>query len=192
MLHIKIPAVLFLSLLAYSTHAKIAEAIFAGGNFWRLEAEFNKVPGVLLTVSGFDGGRGKNPVYKDVAAGRTDYAEAVRVIYNPDVTSYKQMIDYFWQNIDPTVEHAQFCDIGPQYRTAIFYLDNQQKKIALASKKELEKRFDKIHTQIVPSTQFYAADGAQQDYYQNHPFRYKYYLYRCGHKAQLAKIWKQT
>lgn len=190
MLKNKISALFLLLFLTHSTHAKLAEAIFAGGNFWRMEAEFNKLPGVLATVSGFDGGSSKNPTYLDVSTGRTDYAEAVRIIYNPDVTTYKQIVDYFWQNIDPTMEMAQFCDTGSQYRTAIFYLDNQQKKIALASKKEMEMKFDKIYTQVAPSTQFYAAEGSQQGYYQNHPFRYKYYLYRCGHKARLAKIWK--
>lgn len=191
MLKNKIPAVIFLFFMTSLLYAKTAEAIFAGGNFWRMEAEFSKLPGVLETVSGFDGGSTINPTDEDVSAGRTDYAQAVRVIYNPDVTTYQQIIDYFWQNIDPTVDKAQFCDSGSQYRTAIFYLDTQQKKIALASKRKIEKKFDKIYTQISPSTQFYAADGSQQGYYQNHPLRYKYYLYRCGHKTRLAKIWQQ-
>lgn len=191
MLKNKILAMLFLLGMTNSIFAKTAEAIFAGGNFWRLEAEFNTLPGVLKTVAGFDGGSLKNPAYNDVADGRADYVQAVRVIYNPEVATYKQIVDHYWQLIDPSSDNGQFCDSGPQYRTAIFYLDNQQKKIALTSKREIEKKFNKIYTRISPSTQFYAADGSQQGYYLNHPIRYKYYLYRCGQKAQLAKIWKQ-
>ena len=183
---------MLLTLLANQALARTAEAIFAGGNFWRLAADFNKMNGVLMTVTGFDGGKSKNPTYQEVAAGNTGYAEAVRVIYNPDKVSYKQIVDYFWQHIDPTTDNAQFCDIGPQYRTAIFYLNPQQKAIALESKRSILKRFPNIFTAITASTQFYAAEGSQQDFHRNHPLRYKYYIYRCGHNARLAEIWKQN
>jgi len=190
---LKMKQLVFLMVLLMTTQviAKTDEAIFAGGNFWRVEADFNKMNGVLVTVTGFDGGRSKSPSYDEVAAGHTDYTEAVRIIYNPDTVTYKQLVDYFWQHIDPTVANAQFCDNGPQYRTVIFYLNDQQKAIALASQREMLKRFKKIYTKIMPSTQFYAADGSQQAYSLNHPLRYKYYIYRCGHAERIAEIWKQ-
>ncbi|MDP1603494.1 MAG: peptide-methionine (S)-S-oxide reductase MsrA [Legionella sp.] len=178
-----------LLLLSNEVFARTAEAIFAGGNFWRLEASFNSIKGVLATVTGFDGGTSKDPTYEKVSKGHTQYVHAVRVIYNPDSISYAQIVDYFWRHIDPTVQNAQFCDSGPQYRSAIFYLNEKQKKIALASKKAIEKKFKKIYTEIIPSTQFYAADDEQQAYYQKHPFRYKYYLYRCGNNTRLQEIW---
>lgn len=177
-------------LLANNLAARTAEAIFAGGHFWRLEAVFSKMDGVLLTVAGFDGGSSKNPDYDALSSGHTDYAEAVRVIYNPDRTTYKQLIEYFWKNIDPTAVNAQFCDQGSQFRTAIFYLNDEQKAIALTSKQKIEKKFNKVYTAIEPSTQFYAADASQQGYFNDHPIRYRYYLYRCGHEARIAEIWK--
>lgn len=176
-------------LLLNSAHARVEEAIFAGGCFWCVEADFDKLNGVLGTVSGFDGGTSSNPTYEQVSAGGTGYAESVRVMYNPDVISYKQLVDYFWHHIDPTTQDAQFCDHGRQYRSAIFYLNDDQKKIALASKKALEKRFKTVYTEIVPSTQFYAADDYHQNYYQKHAWRYKYYRYRCGRDARIEEVW---
>lgn len=181
---------LMLLLLSTPSVARVAEAIFAGGNFWRLEALFNQMDGVLTTVSGFDGGTSKDPSFEEVQMGKTDYIQAIRVVYNPDCLSYKQIVDYFWQNIDPTDQEGQFCDKGRQFRSAIFYLNEQQKKIALASLHQIEKKFKKIYTQILPSTQFYAAEGDQQDYYQNHPLRYRYYIFRCGQNDRIAEIWK--
>jgi len=180
---------LMLSIISPTIMAKIAQAVFAGGNFWRMEAEFNAMTGVLETVAGFDGGLSKNPSEQDLASGHTDYRQAVRVIYNEDVISYRQLVDYFWRHVDPTVNNAQFCDKGPQFRTAIFYMDEQQKAIAEATKRELSKRFPVVYTDIAPATQFYAAEGSEQGYYQTHPWRYQYYLYRCGQKAGLAKVW---
>jgi peptide-methionine (S)-S-oxide reductase len=178
-----------LLLLSNGVFARTAEAIFAGGNFWRLEASFNSINGVLATVTGFDGGTSIDPTFEEVSRGQTNYVQAVRVIYNPDCITYRQIVDYYWRHIDPTVQDAQFCDTGAQYRSAIFYLNEKQKKIALASKKAIEKKFKKIYTQIVPSTQFYAANDEQQAYFQKHPFRYKYYLYRCGNNARLQEVW---
>lgn len=127
-----------------SVFAKPAEAIFAGGCFWFMEADFYQQKGVLATVTGFDGGTTPEPTYDDVAAGRTNYTEAVRIIYNPDQISYRQLLDYFWRHIDPTTKDAQFCERGRQYRAAIFYLNDNQKRIALQSKKELEKNSQKF------------------------------------------------
>ena len=170
--------------------AKTEEAIFAGGCFWCVQADFNSLQGVLDTTAGFDGGTSKNPDYASVSAGKTGYAESVRVIFNPDVITYSQLLDFFWRHIDPTVKDAQFCDHGDQYRSAIFYLNEEQKKLALASKQKLLNKFSLVATEIVPSTQFYAADSYHQKYYINNPLRYKLYRYRCGRDARLQEVWK--
>lgn len=165
-------------------------AIFAGGRFWCLEDDFDKVSGVLETVVGFDGGSSSNPTYSLVSQGLTDYTEAVRVVYNPARVSYKELVDYFWHHIDPLAKNAQFCDQGQQYRSAIFYLNAYQKKIALASKQRYSKQFSFITTAILPSTQFYAAEGIQQNYAKTNRMRYKYYRYRCGRDERLHELWK--
>ena len=164
-------------------------AIFAGGCFWCVEADFDKVPGVIKTVSGFDGGKLKNPSYKKVSSGQTNYVEVVKVTYNPGIVSYEQLLAYFWRHIDPTAQNRQFCDKGRQYRSAIFYLNEKQKKMALASKKNVEKKLGKVYTEIIPSTTFYPAEDYHQNYYQNNPLRYKYYRYRCGRDQRLDEVW---
>lgn len=170
--------------------AKTEEAIFAGGGFWSLQADFDNLNGVLDTTTGFDGGSSKNPDYAAVSAGNTGYAESVRVIFNPDVISYSQLLDFFWRHIDPTTREAQFCNNGQQYRTAIFYLNARQKKLALISRHNLEKKFPVIATEIVSSTQFHAAEGYHQKYYLNNPLRYKFYRYQCGRDKRLREVWK--
>ncbi|STX27637.1 MsrA3 - peptide methionine sulfoxide reductase [Legionella beliardensis] len=181
----------FIILFAFisEANAKTAEAIFAGGNFWRMQAEFNKIQGVLDTVVGFDGGNSQNPTYNQVCSGQSDYLEAIHIIYDPYQITYQQIVDYFWRHIDPTSDSNQFCDSGPQYRTAIFYLNQSQKEIALESKQAIEKRFSRIYTAVRPSTQFYAADDTHQSFYQKHPFRYRYYLYQCGYYERLQSLW---
>ncbi|WP_232001673.1 peptide-methionine (S)-S-oxide reductase MsrA [Legionella spiritensis] len=179
-------------LVTNTVFAKTAQAIFAGGCFWCVEADFDKVKGVLATISGFDGGSTENPTYSQVSAGGTAYAESVKVIYNPDQVSYRQLVDYFVHHIDPTVKDAQFCDHGHQYRSAIFYLNDQQKKIALAARKSLEKQFKQVYTEVVPSTRFYAAEGYHQNYYQKNPLRYKYYRYRCGRDQRVKEVWSHA
>ncbi|MCE3045150.1 MULTISPECIES: peptide-methionine (S)-S-oxide reductase MsrA [Legionella] len=185
----KLICFIFLIGSSMSVFAKPAEAIFAGGCFWFMEADFYQQKGVLATVTGFDGGTTPEPTYDDVTAGRTNYTEAVRIIYNPDQISYKQLLDYFWRHIDPTTKDAQFCERGRQYRAAIFYLNDNQKRIALQSKKELEKKFPKIYTEILPSTTFYAAEDYHQNYSQKNPLRYRYYRYRCGRDSRLEEVW---
>lgn len=165
-----------------------AEAIFAGGCFWCLEADFEKLPGVISAESGYDGGASKNPSYTSVSSGQTDYAESVRVIFDSKKISYQDLVHYFWKHIDPTVKNKQFCDTGPQYRTAIFYLDHDQKNIALASKQALEKKLPHVYTEIVPSTQFYEAEAYHQDYAKKNPWRYKYYRYNCGRDQRLKEV----
>ena len=143
----------------------------------------------MAVITGFDGGSRKNPNYEDVVAGKTDYAQAVRVIYNSETLSYQQLLDYYWRHIDPTVGNGQFCDKGHQYRSVIFYLDKKQKDIAFITKREMEKRFNKVYTEVLPSTQFYAADGEQQAYSQRHPIWYRYYLFHCGQNKRISELW---
>lgn len=167
---------------------KTETAIFAGGCFWCVESDFDKVPGVLSTVSGYTGGHVKNPEYKQVSNGGTGHVEAVQITYDPKVVSYKQLLDYFWHHIDPTVKNRQFCDVGEQYRSEIFYHSEDQKKLAEKSKKDLP--FPIVHTAITKASEFYPAEDYHQDYYKKNPLRYKYYRYSCGRDNRVEEIWK--
>ncbi len=187
----------FLSLtLALSTpvlaeESKPATAVFAGGCFWCVEADFDKLPGVLATESGYAGGSLKNPTYEQVSAGRTGHAESVRVTYDPKKVSYETLLDYFWHHVDPTVKDRQFCDVGNQYRTAIFFEDDSQRRSAEASKAMLEKsgRLPHVYTEIAPAGTFYPAEEYHQDYYKKNPIRYKYYRTSCGRDARVNEVW---
>ncbi len=178
-----------LALFPVISMAATKTAIFSGGCFWCVEADFDKVPGVVKTISGYDGGIKTNPTYQTVSAGVTNYAESVKIIYNPAKVSYPKLLNYFWKHVDPTVKDAQFCDIGKQYRTAIFYLNDEQKQQALASLKKVKKLFPKVYTQVVPSTKFYPAEKYHQDYYKKNPVRYKYYRWGCGRDARVQALW---
>ncbi len=168
-----------------------ATAIFAGGCFWCVEADFEKLPGVTKAESGYIGGKVANPTYEEVSAGRTGHAEAVRVWYDPQQVTYDQLLDFFWHHVDPTVKDRQFCDVGSQYRTAIFYENDAQRAAAEASKAVLEKsgRFPRIYTEIAPAGTFYLAEDYHQDYYQKNPIRYRYYRTSCGRDARVAEVW---
>jgi peptide-methionine (S)-S-oxide reductase len=169
-----------------------ASAIFAGGCFWCMEPPYDQLDGVVSTTSGYIGGSVANPTYQQVSAGGTGHTEAVRVVYDPAKVSYDQLVDVFWHNIDPTQVDGQFCDHGDQYRTAIFYADDQQKQLAEQSLAELEKSkpFDgKIVTEIAPAIVFYPAEDYHQDYYQKNPLRYKYYRWACGRDQRLMDLW---
>lgn len=170
-----------------------ATAIFAGGCFWCVEADFEKLPGVLSAESGYIGGRVARPTYEQVSAGGTGHAEAVRVAYDPAKVSYAQLVEYFWRHVDPTVKDRQFCDAGPQYRSAIFYSGDTQKSVAEASKAALEKsgRFVKVHTEIAPAGEFTVAEDYHQDYYRKNPIRYRYYRASCGRDARVAEVWQE-
>jgi peptide-methionine (S)-S-oxide reductase len=173
----------------------VATAILAGGCFWCMEPPYDKLEGVVSTTSGYIGGQTKNPTYHEVAEGTTGHAEAVQIAYDPTKVSYEKLLEVFWQNIDPFTPNAQFCDHGSQYRSAIFYQNEEQKRLAEASKQKLEKsgRFTQpIVTEIVPAGEFYVAEDYHQDYYINNPTRYKYYRYRCGRDARLEEIWGKT
>ena len=172
--------------------ATTATATFAGGCFWCMEPPFESLDGVLSVTSGYTGGSKKDPTYEEVSAGGTGHAESVEIAYDPSKVSYAKLLDVFWHNVDPTTANAQFCDHGNQYRTAIFYHDDEQKKLAEKSKQELEasgKLGKPIVTQIVAATQFYPAEEYHQDYYKKNPIRYKYYRYQCGRDQRLEELW---
>ena len=166
------------------------EAIFAGGCFWCVQADFDKLPGVIKTVSGYDGGIIPNPTYEMVCTGQTGYAEVIKVIYDPTKINYASLLAYFWHHIDPTLKDKAFCDIGKQYRTAIFYLDNTQKEEALKSLESIKIKFPTIHTEIVPSTHFYEAESYHQDYYKKNPSAYKHYRDNSGRDQRLEELWR--
>lgn len=167
------------------------KATFAGGCFWCMEEALDHAPGVRLTLSGYTGGTLPNPTYEQVSAGHTGHAEAVQVTYDPARVSYAQLLDLFWRNVDPTVGDRQFCDVGNQYRPAIFYHNAKQKRLAEASKRKLEQsgRFKRIAVQIVPAGEFYVAEDYHQDYYLKNPLRYKYYKFSCGRAQRLEELW---
>ena len=170
---------------------QLATAVFAGGCFWCVEADFDKLPGVSSTESGYAGGELKNPTYEQVSRGGTGHAESVRVTYDPNKVTYEQLLDYFWRHVDPTVKDRQFCDVGNQYRTAIFYQDDAQRRAAEASKATLDKsgRLSHIYTEIAPAGTFYLAEEYHQDYYRKNPIRYKYYRTACGRDARVNEVW---
>ena len=172
--------------------AMSATAIFAGGCFWCMEHDFDQVPGVISTTSGYTGGHVANPSYEQVSAGGTGHAESVQVRYDPRKVGYQKLLDVYWHNIDPVAVDRQFCDRGSQYRSAIFYLDDAQKRLAEASKRKLEAsgRFTQpIATQIVAAGRFYPAEEYHQDYYKKNPIRYKFYRFNCGRDQRLEEIW---
>jgi peptide-methionine (S)-S-oxide reductase len=169
-----------------------AVATFAGGCFWCMEQPFDQLDGVLATTSGYAGGSKKNPTYEEVSNGYTGHAEAVQVLYDPKRVSYEKLLDVFWHNIDPTVKDRQFCDVGNQYRTAIFVHTDEQRRAAEASKAALEKSKPfkaAIVTPIVAAAEFWPAEEYHQDYYLRNPIRYKYYRTGCGRDAKLKELW---
>jgi peptide-methionine (S)-S-oxide reductase len=167
-------------------------AILAGGCFWCVESDFDKVPGVISTTSGYIGGQKANPTYREVSGGSTGHAEAVKIVYDPKVVSFDRLLFVFWRTVDPVTRDAQFCDYGTQYRTAIFFMNDVQRQKALASKAELEKSGKlkrPIVTEIVQAGPFFAAEDYHQDYYQKNPFQYNLYRFNCGRDARLDELW---
>ncbi|MBK9947019.1 MAG: peptide-methionine (S)-S-oxide reductase MsrA [Nitrospira sp.] len=169
-----------------------AKAYFAGGCFWCMEEAFEKVEGVISVVSGYMGGTAANPTYEEVSAGRTGHAEAVEVTYDPTRVTYQKLLDAFWHNVDPLTPNAQFCDHGTQYRSAVFYSTEEEKRLTEKSKAMVEqaKKFPApIVTQLVSAATFYPAEDYHQDYYKKNPLRYKYYKYGCGRANRLEALW---
>lgn len=167
-------------------------AIFAGGCFWCTESDFDKLPGVVSTLSGYIGGTVVNPTYEQVVAGKTGHVEAVKVHFDKTRTSFSKLLEAYWLTIDPLTAKGQFCDIGSQYRSVIFYRDAEQKELAEISRKMLEAsgRFTQsIVTEILPATEFYRAEEYHQDYYIKNPLRYAYYRKNCGRDRRLEELW---
>src|SRR3972149_1000054 len=195
---IELLGIVFLALagIAYAAQrdgrgTETAKAVFAGGCFWSVELLFAKVDGVVSTVSGFTGGTKKNPTYDQVVTGATGHAEAVQVTYDPKKVSYEKLLDVFWHNIDPLTPNGQFCDFGNQYRTAIFYNQETQKRLAEKSKTALQSRFKQpIVTEIVAASQFYPAEDYHQDFHLRNPVRYQLYRAGPGRTRRLEKVWE--
>jgi peptide-methionine (S)-S-oxide reductase len=167
-------------------------ATFAGGCFWCMEQPFDRLPGVVATISGYTGGRTVNPSYEDVSSGRTGHAEAVDVVYDPRKVSYEKLLEVFWVNVDPTTRDRQFCDVGTQYTSAIFYHDEEQRRAAEASRARVEKAKtfkEPIVTRIEMAGPFYPAEDYHQDFYRKNPVRYQLYRKGCGRDARLHELW---
>jgi peptide-methionine (S)-S-oxide reductase len=166
------------------------KAIFASGCFWCTQADFLKVDGVTSAVSGYTGGHKVNPTYKEVVNGKTGHYEAVEVTYDPAKVSYAQLLEHFWRNVDPFDPIGQFCDKGDSYRGAIFYLDDEQKQLAEASKKAVETKFGKpVVTAILPAATFYKAEDYHQNYHQTNATQYSFYRWNCGRDQRLKQLW---
>jgi len=168
------------------------KAVFAGGCFWCVESDFDKVDGVLSTTSGYTGGKTANPTYEQVSNKVTGHAEAVEIVFDPKKVSYEKLVEHFWRTIDPTTKDRQFCDAGSPYRTAIFAQDAAQLKAAQASKAALDKSKpfkEPIVTEVLTGGPFYAAEDYHQDYYKKNPVRYNYYRLSCGRDARLKELW---
>lgn len=182
---------LALSLIGTTGNAKdLQTAIFAGGCFWCVESDFDHIEGVVETTSGYTGGHVANATYKLVGKGGTGHYEAVKIVFDADVTSYEQLLYVFWRTVDPTDAGGQFCDRGDSYRTAIFAVDEAQEAAAKASKDALRGRLGApIVTPILSASDFWDAEGYHQNYYSRHKIKYKFYRSRCGRDARVAQLW---
>lgn len=169
-------------------------AIFAGGCFWCVESDFEKLDGVIEVVSGYTDGHTENPTYKDIGTGTTGHVEAAEITYDPTKVTYPELLDYFWRHIDPTVENRQFCDSGSQYRSGIYWKNDEQRKAAQKSLKTLQEsgRFKQIYTELKPASRFWKAEEYHQDYYKKNPVRYRFYRFNCGRDARVEELWGDT
>ena len=171
---------------------ELATATFAGGCFWCVESDFDMVPGVVETVSGYTGGTTANPTYRQVTAGGTGHYEAVRIRYDPEKVSYERLLHVFWRSVDPTDAGGQFCDRGASYRTAIFAGTEEERRLAEASKEAVERSGvleQGVVTPVEPLKEFYPAEDYHQDYYMKSPVRYKFYRFSCGRDARVRELW---
>jgi peptide-methionine (S)-S-oxide reductase len=171
---------------------RVEKATFAGGCFWCMEEALDQLDGVITTTSGYTGGKKGNPTYEEVSAGGTGHAEVVQITYDAAKVDYEKILELFWRNIDPTTPNKQFCDVGNQYRSAIFYHNETQKRLAEDSKKMIErtkKLSQPIVTEIVPASEFYPAEEYHQNFYKKNPIRYKFYKYSCGRAQRLQELW---
>lgn len=174
-----------------SAQSQVMRAVFAGGCFWCMEPPFDKMDGVTSTISGYTGGRTKNPTYNQVKSGRTGHIEALLVTYDPSKVTYQQLLTLFWHNVDPTQANGQFCDKGGQYRAVIFVRNEQERELAEKSKSNVGDELGiRVRTLIKDASVFYPAEDYHQDYYIKNPIKYKYYRYTCGRDARLDALWK--
>ncbi len=169
--------------------ASTAEAVFAGGCFWCVEADFDKLPGVQQTISGYTGGRVSNPSYKQVSAGSTGHYEAVKVVYDPKRVSYTKLVDFFLHHVDPTDGGGQFCDRGGQYRTAIFATAAQKPEAEAAIVRAAKQLKKPLKTPVLALQSFWPAEDYHQDYYRKEPLLYRYYRFRCGRDQRVEQVW---
>jgi len=183
-------ALLCLAAVGAADAQERARATFAGGCFWCMEPPFDKLPGVLSTTSGYTGGSTTAPTYEQVSAGRTGHAEVVEIVYDPGKVTYAQLLEVFWRNIDPLTANAQFCDVGSQYRAAIFVHDETQRRLAEESKRAVARTLGKdVVTEIVAASRFWPAEDYHQDFYKKNPIRYSLYRAGCGRDQRLEAIW---
>jgi peptide-methionine (S)-S-oxide reductase len=187
----KLVLILLTGLLFHASHVEAGKAILAGGCFWCMEADYEKLEGVTDVISGFTGGTLKNPTYYGNHEG---HFEAVEITYDPDKVSYRELLDYFWVNIDPFDDKGQFCDKGPSYLTAIFVANEKERKLAEQSKRKVVEKFpdEQVVTPILNASIFYPIKGKEihhQDYYKKSPVRYKIYRWNCGRDKRLKEIW---
>jgi peptide-methionine (S)-S-oxide reductase len=176
---------------AVMADTNVKKATFAGGCFWCMEPEFSNIPGVSKVIVGYTGGHVKNPTYEQVSSGDTGHVEAIEITYDPNKVSFKQLLNIFWENVDPTDEYGQFCDKGSQYRAGIFYHDDEQKKLAENSKEKVREMFKQQIAVIIHSaSEFYPAEDYHQEYYIKNKVRYKMYRTGCGRDNRLEKLWQ--
>ena len=167
-----------------------ASVVLAGGCFWCMEPPYDKTDGVISTISGYSGGKTAKPTYEQVSSGSTGHIEVVKIEYDPAKVSFEKLLEVFWQNIDPLDAAGQFCDKGPQYRSAIFFGNEQEKALAEASKQQIAGKLSQaVATDILPAAEFYPAEDYHQDYYVKNPLKYKFYRYGCGRDARLETVW---
>ena len=171
-----------------------AVATFAGGCFWCVEADFDKVAGVISTTSGYTGGKVANPTYNQVVSGTTGHTEAVEIVYDPSKVTFQKLLDVFWRNHDPLAKNRQFCDSGEQYRAGIFYHDDEQKRLAEETRKAVQTKFAPrvVHTEVTKATAFYKAEDYHQEYYEKNPVRYRLYRFNCGRDQRLEELWGKS
>lgn len=183
--------ILFLIFCSLPGQTKEQKAIFAGGCFWCMEPPFEKLPGVISVESGYTGGHIDNPTYEIISTGTSGHIESVQIIYDDEKISYEKLLNIFWKNIDPLDFKGQFCDKGEQYLSGIFYLTEEQSKIAQSSLERQKVKFKekKIATFIKPASPFFKAEDYHQDYYKKNPVRYKFYRYNCGRDKRLESLW---
>jgi len=166
--------------------------VLAGGCFWCIESDYEKLDGIISVVSGYSGGQLKNPTYKQVSAGNSGHIEVVEVTYDPRIITRDKILDFFWHHIDPTRDDGQFCDNGPQYRPAIFYKDEAEKQAIIKSAQLIEKNKpfkESLKVEFIPASTFYPAEEYHQDYYKKNSLRYNYYRFSCGRDARIEELW---